>query len=342
MTNIFFSISENDIPFLDQKLFGQTLLQHQILWAHKVQKASLITFLVSPVNIKIIEKKIENSSLKGIITIQSTKPGDSACLPITQLTISESNTVSVKSENDLKQFHLLFKKHLLDSCEGLIAFGINKRISIPLSVYLAKWHIAPNFISLIALFMSLLGGYLLLTHQHFVWAYMLFQINSILDGCDGEVAKMNLTYSDMGKKIDVFSDYLTTGIMFTAGGYALSGETRVLWLISLIFLSLTPAMWLIYKLVSNNKISPENIEGIFHQKMMGAKTGPQKAHKYWLYLTNRDFNIFFMALLAFLSAWQQILWYMLFVSISLFIYSIETLLLIRACPKSDGNHLTGS
>ena len=115
---------------------------------------------------------------------------------------------------------------LVKPTDGVFA-RMNRRISIPISRQLIKAPITPNMVSLFTLLVSFasgvyfgLGGYwnMLFGAVLSVWA-------SILDGCDGEVARIKLQSSDFGCWLETVCDYLY--YLFVFGGMSL-GLTRTL------------------------------------------------------------------------------------------------------------------
>ena len=87
---------------------------------------------------------------------------------------------------------------------------MNRKISVPISRQLIKFPITPNMVTLFTLVVSFLagvffalGGYwnMLLGALLSVWA-------SILDGCDGEVARLKLQVSKFGCWLETICDYL--------------------------------------------------------------------------------------------------------------------------------------
>ena len=98
---------------------------------------------------------------------------------------------------------------LVKPTDGVFA-RTNRRISIPISRQLIKFAITPNMVSLFTLgvsFMSAvffaLGGY-----QSVLAGAILSLFASILDGCDGEVARLKLQESDFGCWLETICDYL--------------------------------------------------------------------------------------------------------------------------------------
>jgi phosphatidylglycerophosphate synthase len=121
---------------------------------------------------------------------------------------------------------------LVKPTDGVFA-RMNRRISIPISRQLIKFPITPNMVSLFTLGVSIaagaffaLGGYwnTLLGAMLSVWA-------SILDGCDGEVARLKLQASDFGCWLETACDYLYYLFIFAgmAIGLERSSGNRVFW-----------------------------------------------------------------------------------------------------------------
>jgi phosphatidylglycerophosphate synthase len=117
---------------------------------------------------------------------------------------------------------------------------MNRRISIPISRQLIQFPITPNMVSLIILGISLVasacfavGGYL-----YMLLGALLGVLTSILDGCDGEVARLKLQASDFGTWLDTLCDYLyyvTTFAGIAIGLVRSTGETRFAGLCMAIF-----------------------------------------------------------------------------------------------------------
>lgn len=114
--------------------------------------------------------------------------------------------------------------------DGIFA-RMNRRISVPISRKLVRFPITPNMVSIFTLGVGILsgaffawGGYwnMLVGAVLSVWA-------SILDGCDGEVARLKLLESAFGCWLETICDYLyylfifigmAIGLMRTTGNRA--------------------------------------------------------------------------------------------------------------------------
>ncbi|QQR79651.1 MAG: CDP-alcohol phosphatidyltransferase family protein [Deltaproteobacteria bacterium] len=108
------------------------------------------------------------------------------------------------------------KNELLARCEqirlattGIVAKHINKRFSLPISRWVVthtRW--TPNQITYFNIFLGLLSGFVASKGTLFSLFIggLLFQIVSIMDGVDGEVAKLTNTSSQWGQWLDTISD----------------------------------------------------------------------------------------------------------------------------------------
>lgn len=114
---------------------------------------------------------------------------------------------------------------------GLIARHVNKRLSIPLSRILARWRVSPHAITVVNMLIGLAAGIGTagVTYFGLLVGGVLFQVASIMDGCDGEVAKLTHRTSRFGQVIDTASDNLALVSFFVGLSihhFRISGDWR--------------------------------------------------------------------------------------------------------------------
>jgi len=118
------------------------------------------------------------------------------------------------------------------SFEGPVDALINWRFSMRLTRLLARRSLAvtPNHVTLVAIAVGLVaaalasrGGY-----AHLAVAGALLQLNSILDSCDGELARLRYQYSRLGQWLDNLSDDVVDNAFIVAVGVALGGSWEAL------------------------------------------------------------------------------------------------------------------
>jgi len=101
----------------------------------------------------------------------------------------------------------------------------NRRISVPISRQLIKLPITPNMVSIFTLGVGVASGFFFACGGY--WSTLAGAVlswwASVLDGCDGEVARLKLLESDFGCWLETICDYLYYLLIF--GGMAI-GLTR--------------------------------------------------------------------------------------------------------------------
>lgn len=122
------------------------------------------------------------------------------------------------------------ERWLVKPTDGVFA-RMNRRISIPISWKLIQFPISPNMVSLGTLGISMVasGCFALGGYWYALLGALLGVLTSILDGCDGEVARLKLQSSAFGTWLDTICDYLyyvTTFAGITIGLVRSTGETR--------------------------------------------------------------------------------------------------------------------
>ncbi len=92
--------------------------------------------------------------------------------------------------------------------DGFISQYLNRPLSRRLSVALSRTSLTPNHITLLSLFVGLLGAVGLATTDPWLWIAggLLIQAASIVDGCDGEIARIKLLQSPRGAWLDTVLD----------------------------------------------------------------------------------------------------------------------------------------
>ncbi len=107
---------------------------------------------------------------------------------------------------------------------GFVARRLNKPISVRLTRYfLVRTSITPNQITLFAAALGIAGCGLVASGRFaaLCLGFALEQLQSILDGCDGELARVRFQQSKLGAWLDTFVDDVLNVLMTAATGIGL-------------------------------------------------------------------------------------------------------------------------
>ena len=129
---------------------------------------------------------------------------------------------------------------LVKATDGIFA-RTNRRVSVPISRQLIRFPITPNMVSLFTLGVSFISGvfYAFGGYWNMLVGAILSVSASILDGCDGEVARLKLQESDFGCWLETVCDYLYYLFIFAGmaiGFFRSSGQRSYLVWGGLLFL----------------------------------------------------------------------------------------------------------
>ena len=114
---------------------------------------------------------------------------------------------------------------LSKSHQGLIDGLINWRFSMPVTRLLSSTRVTPNQITLVSFLTGLAGSALLLGGTHLTLALggVLIQVQSILDSCDGELARLRFQGSKLGQWLDNVSDDVLDLTFICCAAFAAGG-----------------------------------------------------------------------------------------------------------------------
>ncbi len=113
-------------------------------------------------------------------------------------------------------------KTLVKKTDGWVSKNINRVFSTRTSMFLSKFNTSPNAVTTFVFFFTLYGAYLVSSGEYMKIAIgaLIFQIASILDGCDGELARLMYKGSKFGAWFDTITDNIRYIAFFAALGIA--------------------------------------------------------------------------------------------------------------------------
>ena len=109
---------------------------------------------------------------------------------------------------------------LIKDTEGFMSRYFERRISLFISRRLVHTSITPNQITTISILIGLAGALFIGIDRGFwqVTGALLFLVHSIIDGCDGEIARIKFLESRLGGILDFWGDNIVHMAVFSAIG----------------------------------------------------------------------------------------------------------------------------
>jgi len=120
---------------------------------------------------------------------------------------------------------------LIKDTEGFMSRHVERRISLAITRRLVATSITPNAMTLVSLAVGLLGAPFFLSSDPLLQltGSLLFLTHSILDGCDGELARLKFLESPGGARLDFWGDNLVHVAVFASMAIGWSMATDATW-----------------------------------------------------------------------------------------------------------------
>jgi phosphatidylglycerophosphate synthase len=195
--------------------------------------------------------------------------------------------------------------------DGFVSRFLNRPISRRITGFLLKFPIHPNTWT-ISIFVLPLIACVFLARGDYVGIVIgaaIFQAFSILDGCDGEIARAKNLESKFGERLDYFSDFVASLLYVLALGFGLHRSSEGIVCAVLI----TANEVLLRAGRSQTAVAPSTFHGSFyarHRGMIGHSGLLNLGERFvwWLFqLTKRDMALVVFLMLALLGLAQWIL-----------------------------------
>jgi len=124
--------------------------------------------------------------------------------------------VEVRSKDDLPRAERWLLDGLVKDTEGFMSRHFERKVSLSVSRLLAATPVTPNQMTLVSVAIGLVGAVGFLSASP-VWetaGALLFLLHSILDGCDGELARLKFQESRFGGVLDFWGDNVVHSAVF--------------------------------------------------------------------------------------------------------------------------------
>ncbi len=233
----------------------------------------------------------------------------------------------VDTPADMQEAEKKLYASLVKPADGFMARHVNRKISLFISTRIWRLGVTPNMVTTFTLVLGLLAGLAFSRGPGAGWGLLgaaLFQAHSIIDGVDGELARLLLKESNLGFWYDIGADNITHMAVFA--GIAMgqrAGGVPGPW----VALGIFSALGVLVSVIALSPLLKPERRG---QKAATKKKGLKKTVEA---LTSRDFSylLFPLAVLHWLGGFLWI------ITIGTWIYSALVILLrLRARPGGEG------
>jgi 1L-myo-inositol 1-phosphate cytidylyltransferase / CDP-L-myo-inositol myo-inositolphosphotransferase len=143
--------------------------------------------------------------------------------------------IAVETEADVPGAEDRLMRALVKDTDGFMARHVERPISLAISRLLAPTAITPNQMSLISILVGICGGPFFLSSRASLQTIgaLLFLAHSILDGCDGELARLKFAESRWGGVLDFWGDNVVHVVIFACMGVGWSIAAAAVWPLAL-------------------------------------------------------------------------------------------------------------
>lgn len=147
--------------------------------------------------------------------------------------IKENYWIDVDDEEAFKKAENILLSNLKKTSDGPVSRHLNRPISTRITKHLLKKDITPNQITFFSFMLSLLGAtfFFLGGYVNLIVGGILAQVSSVIDGCDGEVARLKFQASEFGGWFDAVLDrYADAFLLFGLTYYVYLPKENLLYL----------------------------------------------------------------------------------------------------------------
>ena len=186
-------------------------------------------FHCSPAIFEALEESVANgdSSLSGGMKMLAKKKKARI------FDIKENYWIDVDDEEAFKKAENILLSNLKKTSDGPVSRHLNRPISTRITKHLLKKDITPNQITFFSFMLSLLGAtfFFLGGYVNLIVGGILAQVSSVIDGCDGEVARLKFQASEFGGWFDAVLDrYADAFLLFGLTYYVYLPKENLLYL----------------------------------------------------------------------------------------------------------------
>lgn len=129
----------------------------------------------------------------------------------------------ITDASQLDEIEIRFLRGSGKSQDGFVSRYLNRPISRMCTRLLLKFPVTPNAWTLLIFPIPVAASLILLhgTYWSCFWGLVLFQVFSVLDGCDGEISRAKFLESEAGRRLDDLFDIISNILLVLSLGFGL-------------------------------------------------------------------------------------------------------------------------
>ncbi len=268
--------------------------------------------------------------------------------------LENSHAMRVRNSRDLTSAGRLQIQALRRNTDGLVSQYLNRPISLRLCRYIfLPLDLKPNHITILAALIGWVGIALVVGWHGYVGVLLgsfLFHVSSILDGCDGEIARLKFQFSRFGEWLDNVLDEINNTLFIAGigiGAYLQGADVFLVWAATFYILAIATCNSAVFYQLATWRGKTGNVEKFrwfFEKETQESPKNPtaypeRRTISDWLRdLPRRDFYIFLFFLLALVDHILLGFWLAVGLSVVLFILGIlQWVYQLRPCPYKTHN-----
>jgi phosphatidylglycerophosphate synthase len=257
---------------------------------------------------------VETGRVGAVLAVAGQAPARlRALFDETALPPDADGVLALSSAADAPRAERWLLRSLIKQNEGFMSRHFERRVSLAVTRRLVDTRVTPNMMTLVSVAIGLLGAPCFLSAAP-AWQLtgaLLFLAHSILDGCDGELARLKFLESRWGAVLDFWGDNVVHVAVFSAIAVGWSARSGSAWPLALGAVAVAATLGsaaLMFERTAADRV----LAGARAARLVGA-------------LSNRDFIYVVIAL----SAFGQVHWFLVAVAIGTPAFLLLALLFAR-------------
>ncbi len=195
------------------------------VWAVSPHRLVKLTAAAVPPALEALQTDGGADDLIAVQSRLTRRFGAPAAIPI------EINPIAVTTSLDVRNAERRLLAGLVKDTDGFMARYVERPLSLQISRFLAPTAITPNQISIVSIVVGLSGAPFFLSGFS-TWqtvGALLLLVHSILDGCDGELARLKFQESRWGGVLDFWGDNIVHMATFACMAIGWSLSANAMW-----------------------------------------------------------------------------------------------------------------